>query len=81
MNAPDGDQDHDLYVVTDEETLYRYDSSLGNEGTEEVQGAEFRSVATTANDIFTVDRGARVYSSSVQSTSGFTEEKSTGSET
>lgn len=79
VNAPDGDQEHDLYVVTDEETLYRFDTSLGNEKTEEVQGVEFRSVATTSDDIFTVDRGARVYSSSVQSTSGLTEEKSIGS--
>ncbi|MFB6280164.1 MAG: hypothetical protein ABEK75_11725, partial [Salinibacter sp.] len=77
--APDGDQTHDVYAVTDEETLYRYDAGLGNEATEEVQGAEFRSVAATSDDIFTVDRAAKAYSSSVQSPGGLTVEKNISS--
>lgn len=73
VNAPDSDSQHDLYIATDEETLYRFDTNLGNEATQEVQNVEFRSVATTETDVFTVDRGARVYSSGIGSAGSLTE--------
>ena len=45
VNAPSGDSRHDLYVVTDGNALYRYDSSLGDELKQTVsEDAEFSSI-------------------------------------
>ena len=44
VNAPSGDSRHDLYVVTDGNALYRYDSSLGDELKQTVSGVEFSSI-------------------------------------
>ena len=45
VNAPSGDSRHDLYVVTDGNALYRYDSSLGDELKQTVSDdAEFSSI-------------------------------------
>ncbi|PSQ67271.1 MAG: hypothetical protein BRD32_00975, partial [Bacteroidetes bacterium QH_2_64_74] len=78
VKAPDGDQEHDVYAVTDQTLLYRFDAALENQATQEVSGAEFRSVATTQSTIFTVDRGASVYSSGVGSAGSLSEEPETG---
>jgi len=79
VKAPDGDQEHDVYAVTDQTSLYRFDAALENQATQEVQGAEFRSVATTQSTVFTVDRGASVYSSGVGSAGSLSEEQTIAS--
>lgn len=79
VTAPDGDAQHDLYIATDEETLYRYNADLENEVSQTVQNVEFRSVATTSSSVFTVDRGASVYSSDVGAANSLTELKGIGS--
>ena len=79
VKAPDGDQEHDVYAVTDQTLLYRFDAALENQATQEVSGAEFRSVATTQSTIFTVDRGASVYSSGVGSAESLSEEQTIAS--
>ena len=79
VTAPDSDGAHDVYVATDEEVMYRYDADLGNEVLQEVPGAEFRAVAATSSDVFTVDRTGTVYASDVGSASSFTEVQTLGS--
>ena len=45
VNAPSGDDQHDLFVVTDENALYEYNSSLGNENKYTVSDdVEFSSI-------------------------------------
>ena len=79
VKAPDGDQEHDVYAVTDQTSLYRFDAALGNQAIQEVSGAEFRSVATTQSTVFTVDRSASVYSSGVGSAGSLSEEQTIAS--
>lgn len=79
VTAPDSDGEHDVYVATDEEAMYRYDADLGNEMLQQVPGAEFRAVATTSSDVFTVDRSGTVYASDVGSAGSFTEVQTLGS--
>jgi hypothetical protein len=79
VNAPDSDQEHDVYVVTDQTSLYQFNAALENKVRQQVQDGEFRSVATTQNTIFTVDRSATVNSIGIGSGGSFTEEQAVAS--
>jgi hypothetical protein len=73
VNAPTNDNEHDVYIATDEENVFRFDANLGNEVNQTLQGSEIRSIATTESNVLTVDRDASVFASDVSSANPFSE--------
>lgn len=67
VNAPDGDSEHDFYVVTDENALYRYDADLGNELRQSVGGEEISSVAANADVILMLTKAGGIWQTGVGS--------------
>lgn len=51
VNAPASDSEHDLYVVTDGNSLYRFDTNLQNQSRQTVSGVEFSSLTALPSQI------------------------------
>jgi hypothetical protein len=70
VNAPSGDSQHDLYVVTDGNALYRYDSSLGNELEQTVSDdAEFSSITAHQDLLIMLTQSGALWKSDFSSPS------------
>jgi len=68
VNAPSGDSQHDLYVVTDGNALYRYDSSLGNELEQTVSDdAEFSSITAHQDLLIMLTKSGALWKSDFSS--------------
>ena len=70
VNAPSGDSRHDLYVVTDGNALYRYDSSLGDELKQTVSDdAEFSSITAHQDLLIMLTQSGALWKSDFSSAS------------
>ena len=67
VNAPSGDSRHDLYVVTDGNALYRYDSSLGDELKQTVSGVEFSSITAHQDLLIMLTKSGALWKSDFSS--------------
>ena len=67
VNAPSGDDQHDLYVVTDGNSLYRYDSSLGDELKQTVSGVEFSSITAHQDLLIMLTKSGALWKSDFSS--------------
>lgn len=68
VNAPSGDSRHDLYVVTDGNSLYRYDSSLGDELKQTVsEDVEFSSITAHQDDLIMLTKSGELWRSDFSS--------------
>jgi hypothetical protein len=67
VNAPSGDSQHDLYVVTDGNALYRYDSSLGDELKQTVSGVEFSSITAHQDLLIMLTKSGALWKSDFSS--------------
>jgi hypothetical protein len=69
VNAPAGDSQHDLYVVTDGNSLYRFDSGLENQLRQTVPGAEFSSLTAHQDLLVMLTKSGALWTSDFSSPS------------
>jgi len=65
VNAPDTDSNHDVYVATDGNSVYRFDSGLGSQLRQTVGSSEQSSVAATDDFVFTLTKSGEIWRSGV----------------
>lgn len=66
VNAPAGDSQHDLYVVTDDNSLYRFDANLGNRLRQTAgTGVEFSSIAAHQSSLIMLTKSGEIWESDV----------------
>ncbi|MFB6278532.1 MAG: cadherin-like domain-containing protein, partial [Salinibacter sp.] len=70
VNAPSSDAQHDLYVATDGNSLYRYTTDLSDQVRQTTSsGVEFSSIAAHQNRVILLTKTGELWRSSVSSTS------------
>ena len=69
VNAPSGDSQHDLYVVTDGNSLYRFDSNLDNQLRQTVPGVEFSSITAHQDLLIMMTKSGQLWKSDFSSPS------------
>ncbi|WP_263787755.1 cadherin-like domain-containing protein [Salinibacter grassmerensis] len=71
--APERDREHDVYAVSDEGTLFRFDAALSTETRRAVSGAALKSVAATSSAVFATGRDGGLYAEQIEGDGAFTE--------
>jgi hypothetical protein len=70
VNAPSGDDRHDFYVVTDGNSLYRYDASLGDELVQTADpSTEFSSITAHQDLLIMLTKSGELWTSDFSSPS------------
>lgn len=69
VNAPPSDSQHDLYVATDGNSLYRYTTDLDDQVQQTASGVEFSSIAAHQDRVIMLTKTGELWRSGISSTS------------